>query len=25
MDSKLWAQEYNRHKPPKKVYNWFIR
>jgi elongation factor 2 kinase len=21
MDSKLWAQEYNRHKPPKKVYN----
>ena len=19
MDAKLWAEEYNRHKPPKKV------
>ena len=21
MDAKLWAEEYNRHKPPKKVVN----
>ena len=21
MDAKLWAEEYNRHNPPKKV--WF--
>ena len=24
MDAKLWAEEYNRHNPPKKVWFGFI-